>query len=336
MADKMLDRISKVLNQAENASTPEEAAAFMQKAQELATANAIDLAIARAHQADKEKRQAPEKRTIRIEARSWRISPATKWKCQLFLAIAAVNDLECLIAHDNTMVWPFGFPGDQDVAEALYNSLVVQMVAAADDGLKKGLNKEKKRVYKRVRVPIPDEDRAWGEPVDEEAYDTNRYYASSQDQYDRYVERWGKEDADRLNPLPPRFRLERVKDDEGNWVIEVQSRTVVDGRIWRQNFYDGFIARVTSRLWAAKNEARKAYDEAHAEDTSGTAVVLRDKAEEVSALLKADVGDRKLGAHKEPEIQMDWRGREAGQQAGATARLGTEMEVETSKTKAIG
>jgi hypothetical protein len=332
----MLDRISKVLHQAENASTPEEAAAFMQKAQELASANAIDLAIARAHQADKSKRQTPEKRTIRIEERSWRLSPTTKWKCQLFLAIAAVNDLECLIASNNTVVWPFGFPGDQDVAEALYNSLVIQMVAAADDGLKRGLNKEKKRVYKRVREEIPNDERAWGEPVDEESWNTHRYYADSQSVHDEMVEQLGQEYADKHYPLPPKFRKVRVKDENGEWVIEESMRTAVDGRIWRQNFYDGFIARISGRLWAAKAEARKQYDDQHASSSDETGLVLRSKALEVSEAFKADVGDRKLGVHKEPEIQWDWRGREAGQQAGAVASLGTEVTLGASNKKALG
>ena len=45
----MLDTLSKLLNQAENAATPEEAEAFFAKAQELATLHAISLAEARAH-----------------------------------------------------------------------------------------------------------------------------------------------------------------------------------------------------------------------------------------------------------------------------------------------
>lgn len=337
MADKLLDRISKVLNQAENASTPEEAAAYMQRAQALASANAIDLAVARAHQADKEKRQQPEKRTVRIDDYAWRQSASTKWKCQLYLAVAHVNDLKCIIAGNNTVVWPYGFPGDLDVAEALYNSLVVQMVAAADEGLKKGLNKEKKRVYKRVRVPIPDEERDWGCQVDEEAWDSHRYYADSQEYHDGIARQFSQEYADKHYPLPPKFKLERVKDENGEWVIEESLRTLVDGRIWRQNFYQGFISRIESRLWAAKAEARKHYDEVHEDTSTETGIVLRSKALEVDEFYNEDLGDRKLGVHKEPVVgSSSWEGREAGRQAGAVASLGTEVAMEGSKAKALG
>lgn len=321
MSDRLLDRIGKVLHQAENASTPEEAATYMAKAQELASANAIDLAIARAHQADKTKREEPTSRRITVDPYSWRRSPSTKWKVELLHTIAVANDLQCLLGTHS--VHAFGFPSDIDVTEALYNSLVIQMVSGADAALKRGDNKVKQRKIKRIREVIPEDEREWG-GWDRE---TGRDYAASPEE----VERYGM-------PEPPKTRLVRARDAEGNLIYEEAEVSAVDGRVFRANFYEGFIARVSSRLWEAKRAARKAYDDAHSEDQSTeVGIVLRSKALAVDEALKAHVGDRKLGVYKEPETsQFSALGQVHGQKAAATATLGTEVRVGGGSTRAIG
>ena len=47
---------------------------------------------------------------------------------QLFLAIGRANNLTCDIARDSTRVYAYGFESDIEAVEALYASLVVQMV----------------------------------------------------------------------------------------------------------------------------------------------------------------------------------------------------------------
>lgn len=118
-----LDRIAKLLNQAENASTEAEAAVFMAKAQQLATINSIDLARARHITKSKEK-TVPIQRTIRIGLQG---TKGLRTQTDLYLGIARANDIRCTIASNATCIFAYGFAEDIDVSEALYASLVVQM-----------------------------------------------------------------------------------------------------------------------------------------------------------------------------------------------------------------
>lgn len=135
MADKILDRLAKILNQAEHAATEAERDAFMTRAQTMATDNAIDLAVARQHTAKKEQREQPEVRRITIGPRG---SKGNIKKVLLISAVMNINDVKCNYFHDNTGIVAFGFPSDIDVAEALYASLVVQMTTAGDAFIKSG------------------------------------------------------------------------------------------------------------------------------------------------------------------------------------------------------
>jgi hypothetical protein len=133
--NKYLDKLAKLLNQAERAATPEEAEAFMQAAQRLSTATAIDLEVARQHVAQKERRETPSMREIPIGERGTRLLFTY---VQLFLSVAAANDVKCDIAQNSTKVYAYGFASDIDVTQALYSSLLVQMVRASDEYLNSG------------------------------------------------------------------------------------------------------------------------------------------------------------------------------------------------------
>lgn len=124
----MLEKIAKLLNQAENAATEAEASAFMEKAQQLATTHSVDLAKAR-HATKAKERTVPEQRTVPIgEPRS----RGLRTLVDLYLGIASANDVRCTIAHNATRVYAVGFKEDLDVAEALYASLVTQQAKAVD------------------------------------------------------------------------------------------------------------------------------------------------------------------------------------------------------------
>lgn len=135
MADKLLDRLAKILNQAENASTDAERDAFMSRAQLMATDNAIDLAVARQHTAKKEQREQPEVRRITLGPRG---AKGNAKKVLLASAIMNINDVKCDYFHDSSGIVAYGFPSDIDVSEALYASLVVQMTTAGDAYIKSG------------------------------------------------------------------------------------------------------------------------------------------------------------------------------------------------------
>lgn len=135
MDDKLLTRIGNLLRQAEGTDNEHEAATFTQAAQRLATTNSIDLELARARAADRDKPRTPITRMIHIG------EPGKKGLrnyVELFVAIARPNDVIVDIAQSSTYVVAHGFADDIDVVEALYVSLVVQMVSASDSYLSCG------------------------------------------------------------------------------------------------------------------------------------------------------------------------------------------------------
>ncbi|MGB3304226.1 DUF2786 domain-containing protein [Gordonia sp. (in: high G+C Gram-positive bacteria)] len=136
--DKLLTRIGGLLRQAEGTDNEHEAEAFMAAAQRLATAASIDLALARAHDPKAMRTAVPVTRQIAIGQAGKR---GLKTYVQLFVQIAAANDITCDVASNSTFVIAYGFESDIDTCEALYTSLVIQMVAASDAYLKSGAYK---------------------------------------------------------------------------------------------------------------------------------------------------------------------------------------------------
>jgi Protein of unknown function (DUF2786) len=250
---KTLDRLAKVLAQADGAATDGERDAFMEKAMALSAASGIELAVARAHQANKEKREEPEERAVTVN--DYSRTRARDYFMKLFSAIVAANDCKLLIGYKSYRGFVLGFPSDIDVIEALYATLAVQMEADADAAIRRG------------------ENIVTGEKWDSAVGD----------------------------------------------YVEVTEK--LDGRIWRREFYDGFIARVTSRLWEAKRAART---KAGADDeSSSTAVALRDKSREVDDFYDSKTSWRRMGTW-EPSSTSGYssEARRAGQAAGARASLG--------------
>ena len=128
-----LERISALLAKAERTDTEHEADAYLMKAQALATAASIDLALAQAHIKKKEERTTPEMRTITIGEKGKR---ANQHLIALFVAAAHANDAQVDIASNSTFVIAYGMPGDLDVVETLFTSLAVQMVSAGQRWVK--------------------------------------------------------------------------------------------------------------------------------------------------------------------------------------------------------
>ncbi|NLG56422.1 MAG: DUF2786 domain-containing protein [Rhodococcus sp.] len=161
-SEKMLTRIGGLLRQAEGTDNEHESAAFMAAAQRLATAASIDLAVARAHTGSKE-RTTPVQRLIHIGEPGKR---GLRTYAQLFLVIAAANDVQCDIAQSSAVIYAYGFAADIDVCEALYTSLLIQMVRASDSYIKSGTYRSettvrtvvdrqgRRPVKRRVRRPV--------------------------------------------------------------------------------------------------------------------------------------------------------------------------------------
>lgn len=96
--------------------------------------------------------------------------------------------------------------------------------------------------------------------------------------------------------------------------------STVDGRIWRAEFYEGFIARLSSRLWQAHHEAKKAVE---GTDSTGVELVLRDKRQEVKEFLdKENEHRRHIGSWSPPD-RNSWvdEARQAGRHSATNLNL---------------
>lgn len=149
--DKMLSRIAALLRQAEGTDNPHEAEAFMAAAQRLATATSIDLAVARSHSAERAKTQTPVQRTITIGNAGTR---GLRTYVQLFVVIAAANDVKCDVASNSTFVYAYGFAEDIDASHALYASLVTQMVKASEAYIASGAHRPTPTITARLNFQL--------------------------------------------------------------------------------------------------------------------------------------------------------------------------------------
>lgn len=100
----------------------------MDVAQRLATISQIDLAVARSHATKGEQRETIERRCIHLGEVGKR---GLATYVELFLGIGGVNGVKFDIAHNSTRVYAYGLPSAINTTETLYQSLVVQMVAAS-------------------------------------------------------------------------------------------------------------------------------------------------------------------------------------------------------------
>jgi uncharacterized membrane protein YgcG len=147
----VIEKIAKLLAKAEGASTAAEAEAYMAKAQELATAYSISLAVARAAALDSRRREEPIHRRVSVgEARKH----VNKHLIMLFHGIASANNVNCDIAHNNTYVIAYGFPADIAATEQMWATLSVVMVRLADEYMKRG-DWRNEKVWRQVRAADP-------------------------------------------------------------------------------------------------------------------------------------------------------------------------------------
>lgn len=353
---KTLDRVSKLLAKAENAGTAEEAATFMAKAQEMASLNNIDLAVARMHQAKKERAAEPEERRLQVNPYTRRHN--RKFFIELAMAICDVNDVEYLIDGRDFALFCVGFPEDLDVVEALYTHLSVQMVTECDEALTRGDHRDVRRVLVTERVEIPWEDREWGwwngkqfydDNPDDDVYVGHQMEGESDAAYakrladgvakarERYLDAVKTGDkiycsqAERgwggyRRPVPPPAHDEvPVLDAAGNKQYEEKEVSVVDGRVFRAHFYEAFVPRIRGRLW----ETRRAAERERGVDqvSSETALAVRDKKEVVDAAHAQQrarvgrMGTYESSADQNRKVDHSGQGRHAGARAAETVPI---------------
>ena len=136
--DRLVDRIGKLLAQAEGTDNEHEASAFVERAQQLATAYAVDLELARKRQQERRSRNGAEplvQERVEVGARGKR---GNRHRVLLYSVVAQANDVMVNVAHDSTYVLGFGHRADLEVVERLWASLAVQMVSAAQRRMDRG------------------------------------------------------------------------------------------------------------------------------------------------------------------------------------------------------
>jgi hypothetical protein len=298
----------------------------------------IDLAVARSHTIKKERVEVPEKRSFKVGQD--RLSPTKNAHfVDLMIAICDTNDIEVTISGSNTYVFGVGMPSDLDMAERFFALLAPQMIQEADAGLKRGDNGEwRDGEPVRRRVEIPEAERAWGKHDGSDSHAESCYY----DERDEEIEDWGsgpmrertnwstgRTDWVKSYP-PPRFRNEVVRDDDGNVVTERKWVSMEDARIWRVNFYQGFVNRTRYRLREAKKDALKEAGIEIEDDSDSRAVALRDKKKEVREVFEEEnryvlsTGRTYGGAQVSSYAHG---GQLAGDAAGQRAVLGNEKDL---------
>ena len=120
--------IADLLARAERSDSQAERELAMARAQKEAARHGIDLAEAAYANARAGAAPEPEERSVLIG------KPRTaglRTFAALYLAVAEVNGIKCLISRDASKIFAHGMPSDLDMAETLYASLVVQMEAGA-------------------------------------------------------------------------------------------------------------------------------------------------------------------------------------------------------------
>ena len=138
MSERVLDKIGKLLAQAEGTDNEHEADAFVTRAQELATTYAVDLETARSRQASRRAHSGEdvfEQRTLQVGERGRR---GNRHLVGLYVVVAQPNDVLVNVAQDSTFVLGFGYPADLDVVEQLWASLATQMATAAGRRIRRG------------------------------------------------------------------------------------------------------------------------------------------------------------------------------------------------------
>lgn len=234
--DRIIDKIGKLLAQAEGTTNEHEADAFVSRAQELATAYAVDLELARSRQAARRLRgadEAFEQRTLAVGERGRR---GNRHLVTLYLVVAQANDVMVNVAHDSTFVIGFGYAADLDVVERLWASLATQMAGAAGRRLRAGEHRAQRVAAVSWRLSFYE---GWLHAV-QERLEQARARALARP----------AEDGAPSGALVLRAKAERVKEfhdraseARGSWRGQRTDRQVHRGA-WRAGESDGRVARL--------------------------------------------------------------------------------------------
>jgi hypothetical protein len=237
LSERIIDKIGKLLAQAEGTSNEHEAEAFVSRAQELATTYAVDLELARARQAARRLRAGEEdfeQRRLLIGEKGRR---GNRQLVTLYLVVAQANDVMVNVANDSTFVLGFGYAADLDVVERLWASLATQMASAASRRLKEGEHRTARVAAVSWRLSFYE---GWLHAVQSRLDDARSRAIASHD----------REQAGTSSALVLRAKAERVREfhdraseARGSWRGQRADRRVHRGA-WRAGEREGRLARL--------------------------------------------------------------------------------------------
>ena len=234
-----MDKIGKLLAQAEGTDNEHEADAFVTRAQELATTYAVDLEVARARQSARRLKAADEafeQRKLVIGERSKR---GNRQLVVLYLVVAQSNDVLVNVATDSTFVLGFGHPADLDVVEQLWASLATQMASAAARRLRTGEHREAGIAAVSWRLSFYE---GWMHAV-QQRLEAARTRALKQHDAAEPTSTSGalvlREKAERVRAFH-----DRASEARGSWRGSSRGDRRVSGTAWRAGEQDGRVARL--------------------------------------------------------------------------------------------
>ena len=207
----------------------------MERAQQLATAYAVDLELARSRQAARRGAAEPlVQERVDVGARGKR---GNRHRVLLYSVVARVNDVMVNVAHDSTYVLGFGHRADLDVVERLWASLAVQMTAAAQRRLDAGEHRASGVAAQTWRLSFYD---GWVEAVGE------RLAAARERAVSQATADTPAREGEPSTALVLRAKAERVQDfyastsqARGSWRGPWSGRTAVSGRATASGRADG-------------------------------------------------------------------------------------------------
>lgn len=123
VSESTLDKISKLLRQAEGTDNEHERDTFFAAAQAMATRYEVELETLRQRTENREARAVPIVKRVEMGQKGDRGAGAYT---TLFVSLANANGMD--VIHSNAWVDVFGMPSDLDYLEALYSVLSIQMV----------------------------------------------------------------------------------------------------------------------------------------------------------------------------------------------------------------
>jgi hypothetical protein len=235
-SDRLVDKVGKLLAQAEGTDNEHEAAAFVERAQQLATEHAVDLELARSRQAARRGAAEPlVQERVDVGARGKR---GNRHRVLLYDVVARANDVMVNVAHDSTYVLGFGHRADLDVVERLWASLAVQMTAAAQRRLDAGEHRAAAVAAQTWRLSFYD---GWVDAVGERLAAARRRAVEQST-----AERASTSAGEPSTALVLRAKAERVQEfyastseARGSWRGPWSGRTAVSGRAVASGRADG-------------------------------------------------------------------------------------------------